>query len=116
VNFEQMYAAHRWKPIINCSGRFVLQGNEATMQPTTLAQGLLEHEFRSESTQDLVIVVIFSDGGLISYRKAEGKFVHTLNTSAGFRRKLVDLGLYDEVIHSASKSRIETELIDPTFA
>ena len=42
---------------------------------------------------DPVIVAEFEDGGLISYRKPDGSFLHTLNTSEGFDRKLRQLGI-----------------------
>jgi hypothetical protein len=43
--------------------------------------------------RDPVIVTPFEDGGLISYRKADGMFLHTLNTREGFERKLRQLGV-----------------------
>ena len=43
--------------------------------------------------KDPVIVTPFDDGGLISYRKADGLFLHTLNTREGLERKLRQLGI-----------------------
>jgi len=40
-----------------------------------------------------VIVTPLEDGGLISYRKADGRFLHTLNTREGLDRKLRQLGI-----------------------
>ena len=37
-------------------------------------------EHVSVTARDPVIVTPFEDGGLISYRKADGLFLHTLNT------------------------------------
>ena len=45
------------------------------------------------TAKDPVIVTPFEDGGLISYRKADGMFLHTLNTREGFERKLRQLGI-----------------------
>ena len=45
------------------------------------------------TAKDPVIVTAFEDGGLISYRKADGMFLHTLNTREGFERKLRELGI-----------------------
>jgi hypothetical protein len=45
------------------------------------------------TARDPVIVAPFEDGGLISYRKADGMFLHTLNTREGFERKLRQLGI-----------------------
>ena len=45
------------------------------------------------TAKDPVIVTPFEDGGLISYRKADGMFLHTLNTREGLERKLRQLGI-----------------------
>lgn len=50
-------------------------------------------EFRVKAARDVVIVARFNDGGLISYRRDDGSFIHTLNTQAGFLRKLQQLGI-----------------------
>ena len=55
------------------------------------ANGGSEHV--SATARDPVIVTPFDDGGLISYRKADGMFLHTLNTREGFERKLHQLGI-----------------------
>jgi hypothetical protein len=43
--------------------------------------------------KDPVVVAVFVDGGLISYRKLNGTYVHTLNTRDGLERKLQQLGI-----------------------
>jgi hypothetical protein len=43
--------------------------------------------------RDPVVVTSFGDGGLISYRKVNGTFLHTLNTLERFERKLRQLGI-----------------------
>jgi hypothetical protein len=48
-------------------------------------------EFKVEAAKDTVLVVEFGDGGLISYHRDDGSFLHTLNTPEGFRRKLLQL-------------------------
>ena len=50
-------------------------------------------EYRVEAAKDAVLVVELDDGGLISYHRADGSFLHTLNTTEGFRRKLTQLGI-----------------------
>jgi hypothetical protein len=40
-----------------------------------------------------VVVTPLIVGGLISYRRPDGTFLHTLNTAEGFARKLSDLGI-----------------------
>lgn len=45
------------------------------------------------TARDPVIVTPLDAGGLISYRKADGMFLHTLNSREGFERKLRQLGI-----------------------
>jgi hypothetical protein len=84
----------QWKPIRHCPGRFVLV---TTDQPVPL-DALLGSDyhaqtFASNAAKDRVLVVLLEDGGLISYARADGRMVHTLNTSEGFSRKLSQLGI-----------------------
>ena len=50
-------------------------------------------EYRVPAARDTVVVARLADGGLISYRREDGSFVHTLNTPEGFERKLRQLGI-----------------------
>ena len=45
------------------------------------------------AAKDLVMVAPLTDGGLISYRKPDGVYIHTLNSREGFERKLQQLGI-----------------------
>jgi hypothetical protein len=49
--------------------------------------------FMTDAAKDRVLVVPLEDGGLISYARADGRVVHTLNTAEGFDRKLSQLGI-----------------------
>jgi len=49
--------------------------------------------FKVSAAKDTVLVARIHGGGLISYRRADGTYLHTLNTVAGFERKLRDLGI-----------------------
>lgn len=49
--------------------------------------------FQVTSARDTVVVASLSGGGLISYKRADGSYLHTLNTAEGFERKLTDLGI-----------------------
>ena len=83
-----------WRPIPNCPGRYVLAAGPVATPPEDFvpgARGGSEHA--SIMASDPVIVIPFEDGGLSSYRKADGKFLHTLNTREGFERKLHQLGI-----------------------
>ena len=50
-------------------------------------------EYHTKRAKDTVLVSSVEEGGLISYRREDGSFVHTLNTAEGFQRKLLQLGI-----------------------
>ena len=47
---------------------------------------------RPPAAPDPVVAVQLPDGGLISYRKPDGRYLHTLATPEAFLRKLRQLG------------------------
>ena len=49
--------------------------------------------FQVAAAKDTVVVADLGDGGLISYKRADGTYLHTLNTVEGFKRKLLSLGI-----------------------
>lgn len=57
--------------------------------------GFAESALRVETStaRDPVLILVGSGFGVISYCRPDGRFLHTLNTPAGFRRKLQDLGI-----------------------
>lgn len=81
------------QPISRCPGRYVLQGVGATDGPEVVCPGGSVTRHDVETARDTVVVTWLADWGLISYMRADGTWLHTANTPAGFRRKLVDLGL-----------------------
>ncbi|HEX8651207.1 MAG TPA: hypothetical protein VF708_10230 [Pyrinomonadaceae bacterium] len=92
--FKQLLESWDWKPIRNCPGRFVLSGAKADLSHQELLGEAVEvGVYRVDAAQDTVLVAKLDDGGLISYHRADGSFVHTLNTPEGFRRKLRQLGI-----------------------
>lgn len=93
ITFAELMEKRIWKPIPNCPGRYTLLGS-AGLSPDQLVG--VEHEvdrFQVAAARDTVLVVPLDKGGLISYERADGSFVHTLNTAEGFERKLLDLGI-----------------------
>ena len=58
-----------------------------------LGSNAIIQRFSSIMARDTVLVAQFDDGGIISYERGDGTFVHTLNTEEGFRRKLEQLGI-----------------------
>lgn len=95
MSFDELMSRWRWRPIPNCAGRFVLSSGRSSLAPSEIVSASIgavtEHVI--PATPDPVIVAEFEDGGLISYRKPDGSFVHTLNTIEGLDRKLRQLGI-----------------------
>lgn len=72
----------------------MLKDQDAPQSPEELLGSDIDcSEHRSEQAPDIVIVARMEDGGLISYRKKDGGYVHTLNTPEGYARKLSHLGI-----------------------
>lgn len=94
MNFEELKSKWNWSPIRNCPGRFVWRENDKHISPEEIAGAEIElSEFQTEKAKDTVIAGRIIDGGLISYRKKDGTYLHTLNTIDGFERKLTQLGI-----------------------
>jgi hypothetical protein len=94
MTFAALFDRWAWRPIPNCPGRYVLAAGPVATPPEDLvpdANG--QSEQVCLTAKDPVIVTPCEDGGLISYRKAGGMFLHTLNTREGFERKLAQLGI-----------------------
>jgi hypothetical protein len=94
VAFSALFDRWAWRPIPNCPGRFALASGPVATPPEDIVPGATGgSEHVCGAAKDPVIVTPFEDGGLISYRKADGMFLHTLNTREGFERKLRQLGI-----------------------
>jgi len=92
--FEELVHDHSWAPLRGCPGRYVLRGGPSLITPgDLLGEGAELKESRSSLTADPVIVARTEWGGLISYRKDDGRYIHTLNTVEGFARKCRQLGI-----------------------
>ena len=94
VTFSALFDRWAWRAIPNCPGRYLLAAGPVAMPPEEIAPGGSgRSEHVTAAARDPVIVTPFDDGGLISYRQAEGMFLHTLNTREGLERKLRQLGI-----------------------
>lgn len=94
MTFDELKSKWIWRPIRNCPGRFILLDFDVNTAPDEIAGAdITWSEFRVESARDIVIVGRMCDGGMISYRRKDGTYLHTLNTVAGFERKLTELGI-----------------------
>jgi hypothetical protein len=94
VYIQWLLERWQWKPIQNCPGRFVLLTTDRSMPLDSLVgRDCTVQSFIVDAARDRVLVVPLADGGLISYARADGRVVHTLNTAEGFARKLSQLGI-----------------------
>ena len=92
--FTDLMGAWSWRPIRGCPGRYILASPSDGLTPTALAgTGSCVREYRVTKARDPVVVAELDDGGLISYRKPNGNYVHTLCDRKGFERKLKQLGI-----------------------
>ena len=71
----------------------MLAAGPVAAPPEDIVPGATGSAQASGTAKDTVIVTSFEDGGLISYRKPDGTYLHTLNTREGFERKLRQLGI-----------------------
>jgi hypothetical protein len=89
ITFDSVLARWPWRPIANCPGRWVLCGTEGDLTPeAVLGEPATPIELHSATTPDTIFVVHFERGGLLTFQKANGVYVHTLNTPEGLARRL----------------------------
>jgi len=94
VSLQTLLNRWHWRPIRNCPGRLVLVTTDRSIPlDTLLGSDAHAQTFTSDMARDKILVVPLDDGGLISYTRADGSVVHTLNTEEGFGRKLSQLGI-----------------------
>jgi hypothetical protein len=94
MSFDDLMSRWNWKPIRNCAGRFLLDAAAYNLSLTELLGENVEvSEFSVEAAKDTVLVARINQGGIISYKREDGTFLHTLNTEEGFERKLQQLGI-----------------------
>ena len=97
MTFEELRAKWNWKAIPHCPGRFRLVGVRPDLPSEALfGCEMAFSEFTVEAAHDTVVVATFDGGGLISYKRGDGTYVHTLNTPEGFTRKMGQLGIDSE--------------------
>ena len=112
MTFDELKNRWGWKPMRGCPGRYILPGTEFNGSPCDLlrAQTKLD-EFRVGAAEDPVVVArLAQGGGLISYRRPDSTYIHTLNTEEGFRRKLDQLGIRFEPTAEGDERTRPTDL------
>jgi hypothetical protein len=93
LTFSTLFDRWAWRPIPHCPGRYVLDAGPVATPPEDIVPGTTGSVHVCATAKDPVIVTPLDDGGLISYRKPDGRFLHTLNTRDGFERKVRQLGI-----------------------
>ena len=98
LSFNHLFHLYSWKEIPHCPGRYLLSTQDnrrlETVTPTAMLNNQLTVQiFVSEVCRDRVHVGKFSDGGLLSYEKSDGTFIHTLNNLSGLARKMNHLNI-----------------------
>jgi hypothetical protein len=94
MTVSELASRWSWRALPNCPGRFVLSAGPSPVPPAELvAAGVKITEHVVAAARNPVVVARLVDGGLISYRKPGGTYLHTLNTREGFERKLQQLGI-----------------------
>ena len=91
--YDRLLAGGSWRPLRYCPGRRVWAGPPGRAPADMVGRDHAVQVFRVPAAADPVHVVVFEGGGLISYQKPDGQFVHTLNTPDGLARKLAQLGI-----------------------
>ena len=99
ITFDDLASKLELRPIRNCPGRFVIRTPSAEISQRELLGPQVEiHTFTVAAARDTVLVSCLGEGGLISYRRADGTYLHTLNTAEGFERKLLDMGIEMRIV------------------
>ena len=103
---QALWCYCEWKEIRNCPGRYTTRRRDlARWPPERLLAAALGADApqtslwrHSSSTSDAIHAVRFAGGGgLLTYARSDGKFVHTLNTESGLLRKIAALRVTPEV-------------------
>jgi hypothetical protein len=103
-SFDDLFLVHLWTPIRGCPGRFVLRGGPCRISPQEMIGNVPTlREYRSIKATDTIIAGRIEGGGLISYRKNDGRYIHTLNDIDGFERKLSQLGIACQFTHGCQE-------------
>ena len=92
MTFDDVMKMGLWIPIRDCPGRYTLH----EVSPTLGIVDLLGvdasiQKAHSLKARDTIWIACIEDGGVISYSRPDGSWLHTLNTKEGFERKLKQL-------------------------
>jgi hypothetical protein len=92
MTFNDVLKMGLWVPIKNCLGRFALHDVSPTFSLSDLlGPDVAVQQAHSQKAKDIVWIARLEDGGVISYARSDGSWLHTLNTEEGLERKLKQL-------------------------
>eukprot|EP00747_Dinoflagellata_sp_TGD_P216595 gnl/TRDRNA2_/TRDRNA2_89118_c0_seq1.p1 gnl/TRDRNA2_/TRDRNA2_89118_c0~~gnl/TRDRNA2_/TRDRNA2_89118_c0_seq1.p1 ORF type:complete len:191 (+),score=27.71 gnl/TRDRNA2_/TRDRNA2_89118_c0_seq1:38-610(+) len=117
---QRLWSALPWREIRNCPGRYTTRdaGARTSSPPALLSRyvfscnmveaDLVQLEVCLAGKDPIVLQRFPGGGGLLTYCKPDGMFIHTLNTESGMARKIDALGLaLDSRIIDASAPWVE---------
>lgn len=92
MTFDDVLKMGLWTPIKDCPGRFTLREASPILSIAELlgADASIKRA-HSPKARDTVWIASLEEGGVISYSRLDGSWLHTLNTQEGFERKLRQL-------------------------
>ncbi|MEM7245716.1 MAG: hypothetical protein AAF533_10250 [Acidobacteriota bacterium] len=91
---SEMLGSGGWEELPGCPGRHRLRPPRPSTSPQELAGVAVEPErLVSAKCRDPIELLRLPDGALLSYRRSDGSWGHTLNTTSGLERKLRQLEL-----------------------
>lgn len=94
MTFDDLMKMGIWNPIRNCPGRYVLHDVAPILSiGDLLGKDIPTRQVHSSKARDTIWIARLEDGGVISYARIDGSWLHTLNTVEGFERKLKQLGI-----------------------
>ena len=100
ASLQALHDACSWRPIAKCDGRYVcadhdwrLRDPEAVLAAAGCEAASAVLRIERADADAVVLVRLRGGGGLLSFVKDDGCFVHTLNTESGLCRKAIALGI-----------------------
>ena len=92
MTFDHVLKMGRWVSIKDCPGRYTLHDVPPTFSIVELlGTDVAVRRAHSPKARDAVWIAFLETGGVISYSRLDGSWLHTLNTEEGFERKLSQL-------------------------
>ena len=120
LELQRLWLEHPWRPLHRCDGRYVqrgtqlstlslaalceawhVRGRSAVVSVRERAHTTAGDGSSSRSSDGVECLRLAGGGGLLTFCKPDGSYVHTLNTESGLGRKLIALRGTEAPIQSA---------------